>query len=283
MWLFFISLHLVGITGYNLILRRALVDKIEPFTLATIMQTGIAIPMAIALFVATPDASVYSAKICWLVVAVTLLTIALHVTNVYALKYLEASVYSVLFNLRILFATVLGIVFVNEKIIPLQIFGGALIFLAVVVVRQKGRSDLTRRGLEWGVGASVVISVLNLFEKELISQIPYLDYAIPAFLISAILMWLYLIFGKIKVDLSLFKDPKILSLMAFRTVSAYGFGLALYHGKLSLTSYISSLSVIVIVVLGMIILGERDYFKQKVFATCMAAIGLTAILIANLI
>ena len=71
--------------------------------------------------------------------------------------------------------------------------------------------------------------------------------------------------------------------MIFRAMSAYGFILAFSAGAiLSISTYISSLSVIIIVLLGIWLLGENDYLKQKLIATALAFAGLTVILIAHL-
>lgn len=283
MWLFFLSLHLIGFSGYNLVLRKSLLNNFDRWMLATVMQTAIAIPAFILLLVAHPHISSYNVTNIGLLALIIPLTIALHITNVKSLQYLEASVYSVLYNLRILFTTVLGILFLNEKIIPLQIAGGMLIFLAILTVRQKGSRSLTRRGLEWGIAASVVISVLNLFEKELINRAGYIAYVVPAMLTSVVIMWAILFIRKTDISLKPFKNPQIQLLMVFRMISAYGFGLAFYYGgKLSVSTYVSSLGVILIVILGIVLLDEKDYLKQKIIATCMAVAGLTCILLASL-
>ena len=279
----FLLLHLVGLVGYNLLLRKSLVAKVDRWTLATVMQTGIAIPMVFVVLIHPPHLAIFTPMILLRMSVIVLLVISLHATNVQALHYLEASVYSILYNLRIIFTTVLGVVFVNERVVPLQILGGLCIFLGIVFVRQKGRKDLTGKGIEWGLAAAVVISVLNLFEKRLITDIGYLSYAAPVMLTAAVVMWSVLLARGKRIKISFLREPKTLQLMGFRTLSAYGFSLAFNAGGLlSVSSYISSLSVIMIVLLGIWLLGERDYLKQKLLATALAVLGLTFILIANL-
>lgn len=283
MWLFFLSFHLIGLVGYNLLLRKSLTEKADRLVLATIMQTGIAIPMLFALFIVPPDLAIYDLSAIIHILVVASLVISLHIANVQALRYLEASVYSILFNLRIIFTTVLGIVFLNEKIIPLQILGGLFIFLAVVTVRQKGRRGLTNRGIEWGLAASVVISLLNLFEKKLISDIGFIEYAVPVMLLATGALWVIMLSRGRRIPLKSFREPRTIQLMVLRALSAYGFILAFNAGGiLSISTYISSLSIIIIVLLGAWLLNERDYMKQKLAATAMAVLGLTVIFIANL-
>lgn len=277
-------MHLVGLVGYSLILRQSLVAKVDKWTLATIMQTAIAVPIAITLVVAPPNWQVYDLTACLQIVITALLVVVLHFSNVQALQLLEAGVYSVLFNLRIVFTTFLGIIFLSEAIIPLQILGGLFIFMAVLTVRQKGKKTMTAKGVQWGLIAAIVISVLNLFEKKLISDIGYIAYAVPVMLLATAIMWTILLAQGKRIKLSYVREPKTIALMVLRAMSAYGFTLALGAGAvLSVSSYISSLSVITIVLLAAWLLHERDYMKQKLIATGLAVAGLTFIFIANLI
>jgi drug/metabolite transporter (DMT)-like permease len=283
MWLLFLLIHLVGLVGYNLVLRKSLVAKVDKWVLATVMQTAIAIPIIPVLFFKHPDISAYDSRTIFQICITVILVVLLHLTNVQALQSLEAGVYSILYNLRIIFTTILGILFLGEKIIPLQILGGLFIFLAVLTVKQKGKKQVTGRGIEWGLAAAVVISFLNLFEKKLINEVGYLDYAAAVMVVAAIVMWIVLLTQGKRIKLQYFREPKTINLMVLRAMSAYGFTLAFNAGGvLSVSSYISSLSVIVIVLLGAWLLGERDYMERKLTATALAVLGLTVILIANL-
>lgn len=283
MWLMLLALHVVGLVGYSLLLRKSLLDNVDRLTLATIMQTGIALPMVFFLFVAPPSFIDYDLKDILVILVAALLVVALHITNVKALQYLEASVYAILFNLRILFTTVLGIVLLGEAIVPLQIIGGLLIFAAVATVRQKGGKKLHVQGVRWGIAAAVVISLLNLSEKYIIAEVGFLNYAVPAMLLAAGILWGIMLARQKPIPLKTFIQPRMLQLMTLRSLSAYAAILAFSAGALlSVMTYISSLSVIVIVVLGVLLLGETDYLRQKIIATVMAALGLTAILLARL-
>ncbi len=283
MWLVFLALHLVGLTGYNLLLRRSLVSNGDPWTLATLMQTGVALPMIPVLFIVPLDFSVYTPSVIAMVVAVIALAILLHLANVKALQYLEAGVYSVLFNFRILCTTILGIVFLGEKILPLQICGGLLIFLAILTIRQKKSRHITRLGIIWGLAAAVIISFLNMFDKRLVSGIGYIQYAVPVMLVAAVIMWAVLLLRKRPIRTAELWQPRMALLMVLRAAAAYGMLFAFYAGsKLSVATYISSLSVITTVALGIFLLKEKDYLLQKLASTALAVLGLTFILVANL-
>lgn len=278
------ALHLTGLVGYNLLLRKSIVDKIDKWTLATIMQTGIVLPILFFLPFHVPDLSIFTPEAIAHMFLTASLVVLLHLSNVKSLQYLEAGVYSVLYNLRILFTTILGIVFLNEQLVALQVVGGLLIFASVVAVRQKGRRDLTAKGIQWGLFSSIVISVLNLNEKQLITQFGFIDYAIPVMILATLMMWGILLSRKQKVEPRVFIRPRMITLMMLRAASAFGFTLAFsVGGLLSVSTYISSLSVVIIVILGAVILGEKDYLKRKIIASIIAFIGLTCIFIANLL
>ncbi len=283
MWLIFLAIHLVGSTGFSLILRKSLVQKVDRWTLATVMQIGITVPLLFAMIFSHPDWSAYNLHNILQIILIALLVIGFHWTQVKALQHLEVSVFTVLYNLRIVFATLIGILIFREQVMPLQILGGLLIFLAVITTRQKGRKDLTSKGIQWGIRAAIAISVLNLFEKDLIDRVGYMTYAVPVMTLATVLMLGVMVLKKQKIPFKYFKEPQTVGLMSFRAASAYGFGLAFSHGgALSVSHYISSLSVILTVALGAIWLGERDYLRQKIYATGLAVAGLTVILIANL-
>lgn len=283
MWIIFLVFHLIGLVGYNLLLRKSIVNKADKWTLATIMQTGIALPLLVIAPFKFPPLDIFTPAIVLHMFITASLIVLLHLSNVKSLQYLEAGVYSVIYNLRIIFTTILGVLFLNEQLIPLQVVGGLLIFASVVAVKQKGRKDLTARGIQWGLFASVVISVLNLNEKQLISQFGFMGYAIPVMIFAAIMMWVILFARGQRIKPSVFIEPRMVSLMVLRTMSAFGFILAFSTGGLlSVSTYISSLGVVLIVILGAVLLGERDYLKRKIIAAAVAFAGLTCIFIANL-
>lgn len=284
MWLLLLFIHVFALTGFNLILRKSLLNKVDKFTLATVMQTGIAIPMAIVLIFYPPDFSSYSGGDYINLVAVILLGIGLHVTNVKALEYLEASVFSVIYNLRLVISTVFGILFLNEDVVWLRILGGLLILIAIVIVRQKSSKSIRAKGVEWGIIAAFTIASLNLSEKLMINSVGVMNYFPIAQVVAAALMWLYLLYRQEKIDKKLLLQPRMLQLMTLRAISAYGFTFALATGALiSVGNYISGMSVILMTVLGALLLGERDYLMRKVLATVVAVAGLTIILLSDLL
>lgn len=285
MWLIFIAVHLVGLVGYNIMLRRSAVMKsADNMLLSTMMQTGIAVPAFAFLILQPPDWRAYDLVSGLTVGVVALMTIMLHYTNVQALHYLQVGVYSVIYNLRIVFVTIIGISFLSEEFVPLRILGGLAIFGAIFIVKQKGDKSLTRKGIEWGLAASITISIISSLEKHLISTIGYVEYFVPAMILAAIIMWAHLLFRKRKIEYGVFLHKDTVSLMFLRAISAYGAQLALVAGALvSVMNYFSSLSVILMVVLGAVLLGERDYLGRKLLAVAISIVGVTIILLTHVV
>lgn len=283
MWMILLGIHLIGLVGYNLLLRKSALGTIDKFTLATIMQTGIAIPSVALLFIWPPNIAAYSFFDFALLAFAIALTISLQITNTKAVQYLEASVFSILYNLRIVLVTIIGVLLLGEEIVELRILGGLLILLAIVIVKQRGGRMIKSIGVRWGIAAAFVLSFLNLTEKLLIGEVGFLGYFSISMIVAASLMWVYVFASKRRVDKKVLLQPKMLQLMTFRALSAFGFSGALAAGALvSVANYVSGLSVIFIVLLGAIWLNERDYLKRKVLATIVAVAGFTLVLLSGI-
>lgn len=283
MWSILLAMHLVGHVGYTLTLRKSLLTDTDRWALATLMQTAVTLPLVAVPFFYQLDYSIYTVNTLPVILIGSAMTILLHVSNVKALQYLEASVYSVIFSLRIILTTILGILFLNELFIPFQIVGGLLIFLAIVTVKQKGTKQTNKLGVQWGISAALTISLLTFLEKSIFQQMTFIDYVVPSWLLATTIMWIILLLRKTKIDRSILQ-PQLGMLMIFRALSGYGITLALaVGGLLSVTNYISSLSVILITLFGVILLGEKDYLKRKLVAAGLALAGFTSILITNLL
>ena len=130
---------------------------------------------------------------------------------------------------------------------------------------------------------ALVLSFLNLSEKELINHVGFFNYFPVTSISAAVLMWAFLLARRRTFDRKLLIKPRILQLMTLRAVSAYGFSGALAAGAvISVANYISGMSVIFMVVLGAVLLNERDYLGRKIIATIVACAGLSIVLVASL-
>lgn len=215
--------------------------------------------------------------------AAVVLEVLLQLTVVQTLQRLDTGTFSILFNLRVVFATILGVLFLGEAIVPLQIAGGLMILAGIIIVSYKGRKTVHRGGVIWGISAAIVLSLLSFVHKGLINDIGYFNNVIPVLILSSIALWAIVIGLRRTVRLSHFCRAQTVRLMVYRAMSGHGIILSLAAGAvISVANYISSLGVIIIVILGAVLLNEREHLKQKIIATALAVLGLSFILLAQI-
>ncbi|MDR0854551.1 MAG: EamA family transporter [Clostridiales Family XIII bacterium] len=283
MWILLLIVHLIGNTGYNIELRRAAFkDKVDSLFLVAIMATSIAIPAVPGIIITGFDFSFFNVKTSVLYAGAIIVTLSFHLFNVKALEYTEASFYTFLYNLRICFTTVLGIVFLREEIVPLRILGGGIVLVSAILLIGKVRTGA--KGIIYSILAGAFVSLTNLFDKYLITQMGYTDYIFSTSIMIAVVIWVIVIARGLKnVDWSVLKTKANASLMFTRCISAYGFTASLAAGGiLSTATYISSLSFITTMICAVIFLKERDSLKRKTIAAAIALVGVTLIYIASI-
>jgi drug/metabolite transporter (DMT)-like permease len=278
-WLALLSMNVFGTVAFNLLLKRSEWKKVDPWFTAAVMQTGMAIPFIVKEIVNPIHFTHYSPFSLLLMGYCVFALITLQICNVESLKYLEASVFSVVFNSRIVLATFFGAFFLSEEIGIWALMGGLLIFAAIFVIKQKTTRSVAKIGVLYGLGAAFAMSSMNTCEKELIQTVGYLHYIVPVWTAAAVLMWGIVLVRKTNAPYNLIVKPQGLTIMAVRAFAAIGFTSALIFGPVAVSSYISSLSVVFVVLFGMLILNEWDYVKSKIQATILSILGLTFILI----
>jgi drug/metabolite transporter (DMT)-like permease len=131
----------------------------------------------------------------------------------------------------------------------------------------------------FGLGAAIAISAMNTCEKELIKLVGYEQYIFPMFTIAALIMWAIVLIRRTPTPFEILLKPRTVLLMALRACAGISFSYSLVFGPVAVSSYLSSLSVILMVICGMLFLGEKDYIRSKIWATVVAVFGLTFILV----
>jgi len=281
MWIATLLAHLFCNTGYNIILRHAASDRErDPLFLAAVMSTALAAPAAVGIFFVKIDWALFTPQVVLANAACIAASISFHIINAKALKETEAGVFSLLYNFRIGFATLFGIWVFGESIVPIRFVGGALVFVAGLIL--SGRATATPVGVFFSVLAAVVIAVLNLLEKHLIMSVGYFGYVFPSWLIVMGILWIIVIVGRRPIDKTFFKTKECGALMVMRCVSGYGFTLALSFGALlSVATYISALTCVVTPIAAVIFLKERDSLLKKTIAGVIALSGVTLIFLGH--
>ncbi len=279
-WTILLLLHLVGLVGYSLLLRKqAVARQLHPWVLATLLQTGIMLPMIIAAPFLPIDISRFTPASIALSCAAVALSVIILFSITKALHYLEASTYSVVYNLRIVIATVLAALLLSEVPSVWQITGGALVLAAIVIIRQRGSSAVAKQGIAWAVLAAVSISIMNVIEKQLIHDVGVFTGAPIITVTVGVVMWAVLLARRYELPRKYILTKQIIGLMALRSLSNWAFIFALAAGALvSVATFVSAISVVLIVAFGALLLGERDYLQRKILAAILAGLGLAAVI-----
>ena len=255
---------------------------LHPWVLATLLQTGIMLPMLLAAPFLPIDVGRIDLPGAAAMAVVVALGIFLLVGVTKTLQYLEASTFSVVYSLRIIIVTLLAAVLLAEPPSLAQVAGGLLILAATFIVRQKGSKKITRRGMVWGVAMALTISVLGVTEKYIINEVGIFTAAPITTLVVGVIMWSVVLVRRYPLPKKVIFTKPMSSLMVLRSLSNWGFVFALAAGALvSVATFVSALSVVAIVALGALLLGERDYLWRKIIAVLVAVVGLTAVLFGS--
>jgi len=283
LWALFLVLHLTGLVGYTLLLRRSAFATMNRLLVAACMQTAIFVPLLFVLAFGSQPRLAFSAWEWTTLIASGVLIAVFQISTVQALRHLEASVFTIVFNIRLFLVTVLGFVFLRDLPSPLQILGGVTIFASILLLNLHKNRQFLSRPILYGLFATLMISAVVTLEKYNLQQVGFTSYMFWSQGLAVVLLWLFVL--KSDVNLAALKRSAnwhVALLMLLRSASGWGYTCALLYGSLAVTGYISGLSVALIVLFGIFLLGERQHIRQKLAAVAIALVGLTLILIGKL-
>jgi drug/metabolite transporter (DMT)-like permease len=281
-WALLLIGHLIGLVSYTLLLRKSTLGKLNQLLMAALMETVIFLPSLI--FLLTGRVSFDHSCADWFFLLLGGFMLAgLMLTNVWALANLDASLFTILYNLRLLVTTILGCLILGELPRPLQLLGGLIILLSIFMLNLHQNKRWRSKPVLIGLFTMLWFSFHAVLEKYNLGHMSFETYFFTFTLVGTVLLWL-LVFVK-KIDLreqaKYIRDKKIYALLFTRALSAYAYTYALLFGSLAVTNYVSGVSVALIVLFGIYILGERTQIKQKLWAVAVACVGLTLILISK--
>lgn len=282
-WLLLVSAHLIGLVGYTLLIRKSTFGRLNKLLMSALMQTAVFIPSLI--FLVTGQVSFDHTASQWMFLILGGFMVAgLMVTNVWALTHLDASVFTILYNLRLLVVTILGYVLLGETPPMLQIVGGLVILASIILLNLHKENKWRSAPVLIGIFTMLWFSFHAVLEKYNLQQIPIESYLFIFSAIGTVMIWILVLLQRVNVrsELLHIRDRKIYGLLITRAVSAYGYVYALKFGSLAVTNYVSGMSVTLIVLFGIYLLGEKEHLRQKIASVAVACLGLTLILASKL-
>lgn len=282
-WTLLLVGHLVGLVGYTLLLRKSALGSLNKLVLAALMQTGIFIPSL--LFLAFGYVSFVCSPLEWgLILLAAAMITGLHIVNVWALSRLDASLFTILYNLRLLAITILGFLFLGELPTVLQMVGGLIILVSIALLNLHRDSRWRSVPILIGLGAMLWFSLHAVLEKYNLGLFDIEGYIFLVSFAATVMLWglVFLMRIDVRSQVMHIHDRKIYALLAARVLSAYAYMYALLYGSLAVTNYVSGMGVALVVLFGVFLLGEKDEMWQKLAAVAVACVGLTCILVGRL-
>lgn len=284
LWISLLALHVIGLTGYTLLLRKSALGRINKVLLAALMQTAVFIP---TLFVVVYQGGVQmpTTTFQWLVLlASAFLIVGIQLAGILVLKYLEASQWTIIFNLRLFLTTILGAIFLQEFPPLLQIAGGVLIFISILALGLHKEQRYKSRGVVIGLAATLLFSVHATVEKYNIIESGLIPYMVVSGGLATLILWGWVAYRRITLAHAIEHfDWHMIQLLGLRILSAWGYIIAIQYGSLAVSNYVSGMSVVFIVIAGVFLLGEREHLREKFTALGIAVLGLSIILIGRVI
>lgn len=282
-WILLTLAHLAGLVGYTLLLRKSTLGKLNKLVMSALMMTAMLIPSL--LFLALGKVNFVHSPLEWFFLTLAGFTLTGYfILNTYALTFLDASIYTIIFNLRLVGTTILGFLILNELPRPLQMLGGLIIFASIILLNLHKNKQWKSKPVLLGFFTMIWFCFHVVLEKYNLLHINLETYFFFIFFTGTIWSWLFVALKRIKIknEIVNIKDKKIYWLLITRIISGYTYTYALKFGSLAIINYVSGMSVALIVLFGIYILGEKEKITQKLFAVAVACLGLTLILISKL-
>lgn len=282
-WLLLVAAHLFGLVGYTLLIRKSTFGDLNKLLMSALMQTAVFVPSIFFLITGQVSFDHTTGQWFFLVLGGFMLA-GLMITNVWALAHLDASVFTILYNLRLLVVTVVAYLLLGESPPALQLVGGLVILVSIIMLNLHKESKWKSTPILIGLFAMLWFSFHAVLEKYNLNNISIESYLFIFSAIGTVMIWTLVAIKKINIrkELVHIKDKNIYGLLVTRVISAYGYVYALKFGSLAVTNYVSGMSVTLIVLFGIYLLGEKEYLRQKLISAAVACVGLTLILVGKL-
>jgi drug/metabolite transporter (DMT)-like permease len=191
-----------------------------------------------------------------------------------AQKHVEAGVSSVVSNIYTPITILLATVFLHESLTGIQIFGTALLLVAVLIVSQKHRTGKFTfdKYFVMMLLSGVSLGVLLIFERYLQKVTGFTAGTILSWWSQCIFLGLIMLSTKSKHTYTR-KDIAITGGLRFLQSLSWVV-LIFVVGNLSIVSSVTTFKVVIVFIAGALFLGEKDDLKRKIIGSIIAVIGL---------
>lgn len=204
-----------------------------------------------------------------------------NVSGFWVLRYMDAALATLLGTMGTVAAVIMATFFLGEGLTYQQLMGAALILGSIWYVLVAHVNKQERRhwqlGLLISIGTAVLIGLGSVGEKYLLDHMETSSYLVWGWGLQWIVIVLCSFVFGIKNYRLVFKksNAKLLGLASLmRTLGALGFVAGqVIIGNLSKVIVLAGLKVLMVALLGVFILQERQFIQRKIIASVIAAIG----------
>ena len=277
-WLIFALLSMVSFVTYDVIGRYLATKSEDPRAFAAIINLVIAL-MGPTIFLVdrTMPSAMTPTTIGLTIIGLTLWAL-MGRFEYFAKKHVEASVFSITVKIAPVITFVLGVIFLKESFTLSKLAAIILIIFAntLLYVGSKRGSVISSQGIKYMTILIVVLSVAWLFDAINVKNwgvgtFTTLSYLAP-FVLSAFfppLKW-----AVIKKELTLTPWWQFL-VLGFFSLVGYGSLLKAYTlGEASSVTPVATSTTPLVVLAGVILLGERDFLGRKLLASILTFLAI---------
>ena len=187
----------------------------------------------------------------------------------------EAGERTVVNQLQIPWTILLAFLFLSEPLSANNIAGAVLIIAgAIVCTYRPGNIRWKVEGVRLAAIAAILAGAAGIMDKLALSRIPLVIYAVPLYVVPALLgiFWTKTDVPRIKAAFK--RNAAAIALAGIFSMASYlVYLLALSALPLSQVIVLFNTNVVLTAILGMVILGEKGDWKQKLLGALLAFAG----------
>lgn len=277
-WLIFSLLALIFFVIYDVAGRYLATRSDNPQAFAVIYNLGVALMSPIIfLFDHTLPTSITP-----YIIFMTILGLLIWGLNgryeYFAKKHTEASVFSIVIKLGPVISFFLAIIFLKESFTLAKLAGVVLIVIAniILLLGNLHHTKIDLKGVRYTLLLAMILSVAWLFDAVNVKAWGVGVFCMFSFFAPVIMSSFFPTIKKLELKHELVLTPwwQFLVLGFFNLVG-YGFMLkALTLGEASNVMPIATSTTPLVVLIGVIFLGERDFLWRKVFASILVVLAI---------
>ncbi len=191
-----------------------------------------------------------------------------------AYKLIDVSEIGLINRLNIVFTAIVAILFLSETYTTYSYIGFLLIFIGSLIIVFKRGKILINKGLLFALIMAMGFGLSAVFDKVLVSQFSPFTYVVINNLAVSLLFFSFREARQESVRLFKSKPIPILLTGILSAISWVGFLFVLQSGAVSkIFPIYDTLSLICIVGMGILFLGEKEKILQKISGSILVIIG----------